>query len=145
MRFLLLLVAISGCGCMDTTSGPSIHPELRGYVEDFLIDCDGYGADLSDLAALRYVDFAEQMEGSDVGICWIIRSKVLQRTWATAIEVERMENETMQRALMYHELGHCILNLDHRPDTMMAAVLLDEKTYLTNWNTLVEDLCHRYQ
>lgn len=142
MRAAILLLALVGCGQVP----PVIHPELAGYIRDFSSDCYSYGADLSGLTSMKYVDFADDLEGrkSLVGVCKMgMAVGGYSPYWS--IEVERLPSNVLQKALMYHELGHCVLGLDHVPDTIMNTNLLAKDVYSANWAAMVEGLCTRYK
>lgn len=142
MRLMALLLAISGCAQPIV---PAFNPELVGYIEDFAQDCRSYGADLTDFRKLHYVNFADNIAGQKemVGVCWTMSYPGMKV--ATAIEVKDLNDDMLQKALMYHELGHCILNLDHRQGTIMSEEMMPRFVYETSWDKLVEDLCTRYK
>lgn len=142
MRTLLLLLAV--CGCAPAVV-PAIHPDLVKYIDSFVDDCSRYGANLTDLRYLQYVNYGNNIAGKPemVGVCWSLFVPGVK--FATAIEVQDMNDDLLQKALMYHELGHCVLNLPHKPDTIMAESMLFRKEYEDNWDKLVEGLCRRYR
>lgn len=142
MRYVLLLLAVCSCA---PPAPPMLHPELVGYIDEFIDDCHAYGADVSDLRLLRYVGYNTSIAGNPdmVGVCWTMSVPGVRI--ATAIEVKDLGDDVLQKALMYHELGHCILNLNHRPGTLMAEEMLPKYIYEASWDRLVEDLCTRYR
>lgn len=142
MKSVMLSMVLSGCGI----SPPIINPELSKYIQEFTSDCGNHGANLANLTALRYVNFTDDIdgEGGSVGVCWQGVS-TYNYLWFTSIEVKRMPTEIEQKALMYHELGHCVLALDHVPDTIMSTNMLGAEAYSADWDNMVEALCNRYQ
>ena len=59
-------------------------------------------------------------------------------------------NEWQKRELIYHELGHVILNLGHNDKTSIMNPFAGKKMYHvkpdgSNWNALVHEMKKRYQ
>lgn len=48
--------------------------------------------------------------------------------------------EYQKRELMYHELAHCTLGLDHSEPGLMAPVMHSEEELKENWDSWVEEL-----
>jgi hypothetical protein len=74
-----------------------------------------------------------------VGYCidsWEVR--VLTSYWQTASATDRL-------LLMYHELGHCALGLDHLDGEIdiMNSYLLDDVTAEKEWDDLVNKMFER--
>jgi hypothetical protein len=56
-----------------------------------------------------------------------------ENMWPMLSKMERKE-------LMFHELGHCVLGLEHSKEGMMAPVMHDEQEIEKNWDKWVEEL-----
>jgi len=123
---------------------------LKEILQSFEKDCkDIYNVDLSNLSKLqfiRYGDPATKEKPSTVGICntWyeddlLIKSNII---------VKDLKSPILNKALLYHELGHCVLELDHTSQeskTIMSPTMLNVSHYSNNWDKLVKDLCLRYR
>ena len=123
-------------------------PYLNQYMDHF------YGLCLHTTAAnkckeniqkVRSINFVDSFDEktdphkSVAGVCWW--SKLSRK-----IEIKRNIAEpgsTKEKALIFHELGHCLLDLGHSdPNTkmLMNPYLFDEKTYASNWTQLQNEL-----
>lgn len=84
-----------------------IHTEFQPYIQDFINISDGI-LDYRDVKKLS-VAFSEQ-EGNTVGVCWNAL------VWKE-IEVDnffwKFASPLRKKALIYHELGHCLLHRGH--------------------------------
>lgn len=97
---------------------------------------------LQKVRSINFVDaFDEKTDpnGSVAGVCWWSR-------FSRKIEIKRGIAEpgsVREKALIFHELGHCLLDLGHSdPNTkmLMNPYLFDEKTYASNWTRLQNEL-----
>jgi hypothetical protein len=144
MRYLILFGLLAGCGISEaqhrtTPNHLLLNTEqpLAGYLLDFLRDCDG--SNLRALRQLQWIRFTEPDEillGRErvVGVCVV-------RDGYSYIKVKRMASEIQQKALLYHELGHCVLRVGHKSGTLMASKLLSKETLTRDWDRLVPELC----
>ena len=103
IRALFIMVFfLGGCIKPDANTPVTIDPELRPYLtkfeEEIGVDASGINIVFGDI------------EGDIVGFCnvgWKRRSIVIDRSsWKNLEHYEKEE-------LMYHELGHCAMDLDH--------------------------------
>lgn len=159
MQRLIILVLLTSCGSMptdweqyDERSDTRIdyeapEPKIQSVIDEFYDDCNGkYGTDLSNLNKLESVKFGEPSSDefpNRIGVChWWTRDGELTRA---RVVVKDIEQEFRFKALMYHELGHCVLQLGHtdqNPYTLMSPALKSNEQYLEeNWDELVEQLC----
>jgi hypothetical protein len=116
-----------------------VDAELRGYVSEFITEMNkrnrkprGYVKTItleSNVTALQASDEA-------IGVCmpfqWI---RILKR------EVEDIKN----KAVMFHEMGHCFLGLGHNEDTSKHHIMAPSEMYSVlflenNWDSLVNDM-----
>ena len=125
---LIAIFALSGCG-----DAPVYDPELYGFYQEFLADCEASGRDCS-----RHVDALEfkAIEANDdtihaLGGCSDSNGVVVVNIDPSL----RGANPYAIRHVLYHELGHCVLDADHTesPFTIMGESLYGE--YL--WDELV--------
>lgn len=144
MRYLILILILFSCA--EARPKPKYDGDLHKLVSEFMHDCSKYHADLDriwQLESVRYEDPSTPEDPTRVGEC--LEWKFYGSPFMTKIRVSHMPSEVEQRALMYHELGHCVLSLGHMGEyTLMAAVMRDEAFYQINWDDLVADLCNRY-
>lgn len=122
---------------------------IQEIVDSFVHDCgDTYGADLSLLSKLefiRYGDPATPEAPNVVGICqmWTSDSEIIR----SQIVIKEVDPAIRQKALLYHELAHCVLELDHTDQeskTLMSLTMLSNAYYEMNWDELVKDMCLKY-
>ena len=122
MRILTALFLLCySCGIGDPLPPAGIDEELYPYYERFLVDLAVRQLPLkAHVRSIRWVDGFE----SDrvIGTCSIFQSWMGPRVYTfRTISIRRdVRPETLGR-LMYHELGHCMLDLCHssNPDDIM--------------------------
>lgn len=113
MKLLCVITTILSCGTASAAVPMTIDSPFRKYAQDFVKRSHGTvrNRDLANTA----ISFHEQefsMElGGVIGMCYYnfggpTRIEIDPRWWSRADEKERW-------ALIYHELGHCVCNLDH--------------------------------
>lgn len=109
-RFLLLALIVSGCSPIKLPTDPrtiyGVNPEFIKYVNSFEKE---YGKSIGDVS----MDFVDQ-PSNIVGLCkkwgYTYRQVEVDKTyWKQATEEERM-------GLVFHELGHCVLDREHKSD-----------------------------
>jgi hypothetical protein len=113
MKYLLILLILSGCG-----KGPNnIDPAFQPLYDNFVADANVMGVDVSGNKGIT-VEFAtlEQATslGEEVGECdnpgWGNNTvKIDTSFWNNA-------SSTYRFFLLYHELGHCLLDEGHLTD-----------------------------
>ena len=122
------LLALPACGYYDDQENPFrphsapiesaipvvIDPLLDDAVNDFLDDCERFGRGserYQGLFRLKYIR-VEEVGENNLGLCW--RG---DQPWRVAIK-PGLDAEWTKR-VVYHELGHCILNQEHGDNVMM--------------------------
>lgn len=145
MKIALITLAAALTQCCGAPSIeeaiPRRDPSLQVHVLEFLEDARNRGIYLDD-SALRIVEYHE-LSGIAVGICTV---------WVNGLRRIRVEpswkDERRLKALMYHELGHCLLNIWEHEDEdspyMMAPNLHPYEHYESDWNYLVNQLFETY-
>jgi hypothetical protein len=156
----LAATLLLGCGAMD---GPDkfFDPDLTPFLEKFISEANDNGVDmpgLGELKILRFVDnFDKRVGGKHIlGLCKKRERKGLDlvsrsRRWREVL-IKRsvagsavVDNKVLEY-IIYHELGHCLLNLDHSPPLsapriMRAKVSLTSGDWLReNWTAVVGEL-----
>lgn len=124
MRLVLLCVMllIIGCGKNDVKiTSPeinySVDPELESYVEEFYQKAEELGISVHTNIQMSFKsgDLRPEQAGYQVGLCTRYPTGGI-----IFISREFFDGtiETRRRSLILHELGHCVLNRNHRSSTM---------------------------
>lgn len=141
MRFLILAFLISSCGMDERIMPEKPHKkqlifqveELKPYIDMFERDSAIYGDALvvDDLI----IGFGEaDVEGDDhftLGVCY----RATNRTPEIVLDINHWEkmSDTRRMLLVYHELGHCVLNRSHIEeedyDSIMNPILISTSQY----------------
>ena len=98
-----------------------VDEDLAPYLEDFFFDAYDKGIDLSHVYSGDItVIFVDERYGRTLGIAWEMYNDDM-----IVITIPRKEwgemNEAKRKAIMYHEFGHDILNLEHGTTPLMNA------------------------
>lgn len=160
MKYLLILSFFELVGCSLSASSnrripthpaectssyflPEIDARARIYTEDFFREAEARkvhcvpASSLSFQSAKKVQEVFKDEKLYVIGYCTSDGKIVLnENAWAYFSDVEK-------RALVFHELGHCILNLGHSDLAalnLMAPQILTETQLTTNWPLLVEKL-----
>lgn len=163
MRILLSTLFLSACGSYDLGDWQRVPKQddmpinieepvesIRKIRDEFLNDCETkYGADTSNAGKIEFIRYgiAASKESPDIiGFCmqWFFDSGELEKAH---IIVEKQSSLIKMKAVLYHELGHCVLGLNHteqEPKTIMSPQMHHELYYQENWDQLVKDMCLRY-
>jgi hypothetical protein len=157
MRSLLLTAFIGACVACGTNDSqvpaptadlierPAIDSEVKGYVDMFMADCEARRTDckenLAKILEIRVVTIPDLNPKDDevtVGLCYdgFFFKRIHINKIALAYHGRYMQT------LIYHELGHCMYNLDHEEklDMIMSPVMPSIVTLVQNWNLLLADL-----
>lgn len=142
----LLVVLVIANVKMHIPAEAGIDPRLKPYVETFLKYCKLYKTDCSKTAKFKIVlvkipDRKELFKllglpfGTVIGQCW-------ERSNEIHISEDYYKSSTPveMESLLIHELGHCILDLDHTEDTetdIMNPFSLPGYVYLRHYNELI--------
>lgn len=132
------------CNFKASVSGP-VDADLYAEVLDFFRDAKTHHA--NDCARINGITMANTVDDMGyepgslvIGVCmWPRQIKILRPYWYQA-------SPTLRSALIYHELGHCLLNLDHsapRNINIMAPVILPEEIFEDHWSALLDKLFAR--
>lgn len=112
--FLLLVFILIFFSCSDAPKDVVIDPELQPYVDRFLAEAAKRGHDI-DLADSG-LDMIFEVDISTADYAGQCRYNLGANE--IAIDRERWDdsNESRKEWLVYHELGHCVLDRGHRND-----------------------------
>jgi hypothetical protein len=152
---------------------PYRDPYLEGYIDAFVSDAAAHGIAINgdkigQLRVVKFVDSVEQQKqaygqpsGGDelAGACTDVvvdntlnagiyksgERKTWQEIWiSNSITGKAPTPALVLKELMYHELGHCLLGLDHAaqaPHQIMSPNVSGDAEYLQkNWGRLLREL-----
>lgn len=161
LLFLLILPLLEGCGRAKDelddyifqeinrkVNRPDrfIDPDLQPFMDEYVRDMSdrGIDTDISNLYRLEYADVLEIEEKGEVrkllGVCYHNRDP---KGYYGTIKILRGHGEEVTRAIVYHELGHCVHDLDHsdKPNTLMfPSLTTNPQFYVDNWTQLVDEM-----
>lgn len=91
-----------------------VPAEVQPYVNSFVNEYEARGGDTTDLTPNLIIRWSDTMPRTGIiGYCWLSKTDMylpevvlLRSYWITSSEV-------LRELLVYHELGHCLLNYDH--------------------------------
>ncbi len=151
LAICLLMLASSG-SCGDEIP-KFIDPALAPYIHDYMSECDAR-TECKDKKRipLHRVEFSEtladEVAPDVVGTCEIrffyipgITGHFSLRGYIKVVPPSYLFTELQFRALLYHELGHCIHQLDHDPHSPIMREYLPMPDYLKkNWQYSIDEL-----
>jgi hypothetical protein len=122
---------------------PIVDPEIEMYVSEWKADCERRGIDLpfewKDIESITAI--YEYTDGDD-------RIGGINRLNKT-IEIKADYDPAVVRCIVYHELGHYVLRLDHSHSSgeiMSAEIMTAEAAYYgVNWDRLVDTYFESYE
>lgn len=157
---LLLTSVLIGCGSgeepvMSVNKQPEDKKQkekndeyLEKYLDHFYGICIQTTAanrckeNLKKVKSINFVDsFDEKTDpnGMVAGVCWWSRTERRIQIKRNMTKLGSMQ----ERALIFHELGHCLLDLGHsnrQTNMLMNPYLFDEQTYTSNWTRFQNEL-----
>lgn len=162
MKSLILLAAaatfLGGCGpsetsdtsynLLETCSEADVpfdtDPEFKAHVKGFFVDAVAHSEKFCIiLSSVKFGTDAPLGVAEDdevIGLCDSDHNiRIWRPWWNTASEIAK-------EAVIYHELGHCVLGLDHaKPGTLnfMTPSIPNDEALLENWNLLVTKLFNK--
>lgn len=128
---------------------PGIDKELQPYVDTFLEYCDYYHVNCDKTLEFRiklvkmhnYEAFYKMIGigkgGNVIGHCWTKSNEI-----DINIDYFAKANSAEIEQVMLHELGHCILDLEHTKEdtvTMMNPYNLYYEAYIHDYNEIMND------
>lgn len=149
---LISLLALTSCGVVQKQEKSlSIHPELTSYLSEFEYI---YGSNIDDLN----MTFANTISNSDPSLVTLgycskgtthknkIHKTIVIKTPKIVINLSRWESmsELDKKQLVFHELGHCILNRDHSESTASIMYwMFSNDSSEEKWGSWVSELFNR--
>ncbi len=125
--FIALTLILASCASIPKDFAPYVASfEAHHPVRNTRFEFGTVGA-----TALSSDNLAECIRGSAVTPHRIV---VSEKQWNGLSDIQR-------EALIFHELGHCVLGLDHTSGIMQASLISGAK-YQANRSTLIEELFH---
>jgi hypothetical protein len=151
--YMLTTLALVGCGNAIDAITPKVNTEideeLKVDFNYFIESCSSYpdkkklcDKNKQHLESVKLVDSLENSKSGAkvVGLCTVYSTgKRTIKILNNAVE----QNSYAHKGLMFHELGHCLLDYGHAAKSsqrIMAPSLLQEQDYKVNWASLMQDL-----
>ena len=124
MRILLLILLFLSCA----SNRLRYHEAFAVYVAEFEIHL---GKQVN--IPINFVKLDKKYAGK----CWFgLRGRYIeinQVNWNDHTDLQKKQ-------LIFHELGHCVLNLSHSPDGLMQSKMPLTHKIRENWETWVEEM-----
>jgi hypothetical protein len=127
---LLSLVYLYGC------SGVPADKDLKSLLKSFEKDTNTSTKGVS--------IYFKELDGKVAGRCFPF-IKIIQLNTAYYKQLDLAS----RKALVYHELGHCVCNLGHVEEddscgsSLMVPTMVGKWCYITKWNHYIKDLRNR--
>jgi hypothetical protein len=138
-------MVLAGCGLPPIDEEPpgNVPGIFKAYVAIFVQEAATRGQPVD--PTYLTVEFAT-LTNRTVGIC---HSRPSAKTTLIRIDLKAWSefNDAARELLMFHELGHCLLDLDHttgRPQSVMAPTLMDPAIYWSNRTHLIDEMFYRF-
>ena len=138
----ILIFVVASVGCAK----PSGDQALIEIAERFVSDAARYGVtvDINDYT-LKFVEALRPMPGKNIiGECFNYKNEVhIKKRWFDRA------SEADREALLYHELGHCVLRRGHKegaagpggsPTSVMQALLISGVVWEKNREWYLQEL-----
>lgn len=146
MRYILLIILLSGCGKGLAPTVQEKAPEFVPYAEAFIQEGLERGKDVRALVdGVRMLFGNPEEYGSSpeyIGVCFFHSLFTVRTIYIRQSDWEHYTDERFRKIIIFHELGHCALNLEHENNTesLMFPNLIFDKFLRTDWDTLVDEL-----
>lgn len=125
-RLIFMVIVLTACGAAEPPvnerspqTGPHIENSiLNGLVMEFLGQATEHGISHGHYTELSTIDFSNEMRPNVLGTCYTSG----RTRW---IELLGSLTGNRLRTTLWHELGHCVYDMDHTTDNgqiMSAAV-----------------------
>jgi len=143
LLLLVTLVLIPLSACLVQYQKGTIQEETRPYVNSFLNECYTYGVDCSKIGQVT-VEIEELSDdelagdGTTLAICTMyITAGMFLPTMIKTVRISPEfwydADEDSRLSVVYHELGHCVLDRAHNDD------MIDNETPASIMNTFLGD------
>ena len=163
-----IIVLIVGCGTLSEEAPKAKEPfrnltpvitaqskMIEAYVTDFMLDCvrfNVFNECSANMQVTDYVGFASEAyivtgnpekNKNRVGLCERSIEAISGIDHRRITIKEGDYDSVVLKALVYHELGHCLLGLSHRENGIMIPQMMTRKEYVNNWDKLVVQLFNK--
>jgi hypothetical protein len=149
LALLLFSLSLSSC-----SRGPipgkvvDIAPEFKPYVEDFI--ANGKNQNVSIVIDDLSIQFGAMHYSNSIGECYM-HDRGTSGTPEIVINKAAWDSYsvTSREALLFHEMGHCVLWREHVSTwtgsivtSIMYPYIQVDSMYLNNWNYYMNELFH---
>ena len=124
------------------TVAPDLIPDYQAFIET----ANKYHVNLN--SRLRNVVLVDSLDSNNantrtVGLCTVAATSDGRVAYRDVQILKGMANDPiLLRVIMFHELGHCLLGLDHtgteNKEIMDAIIDIDDAYAVENWDSLVQ-------
>jgi hypothetical protein len=160
ISLVLSAISLSACGVQEYShkSVYEVDPILEPYISAFEQRAfeQQQSIEVKDIKVYFVEDLGEDEDSVTLAVCKRYETKDGRVMASPEIEVDKQEfdrlTELRKEALMFHELGHCILGRDHndsllpeeenRHSSIMSTYLLSTYFYAKYYNSYVYELFH---
>lgn len=138
-KLLIILLILTLSTCTPRHKGTNVDKELYTVYTEFLEDSRKHGIDMNRYPKLSNLKLKSMTEET-VGIC--ITDENLIYKYRNVYLNNEITDEFLLKFIAYHEMGHCIFNLEHdslsEGHTIMTPNinLLLKDEYKKNWDTM---------
>jgi hypothetical protein len=143
LRGSLLLITIALVACGKPLRVVDIDPAFQPYVDSFLSDAHEHSREA--VVNNLIMRFAPNIDGTQTAFCdmtEMVPTITIERTYWD------MSPEVIKKALIYHELGHCVLHQPHRdayvspylPMSIMNTWMVEDYYLEVYWDNYVNEL-----
>lgn len=152
MRYLIPLLLLISCGPINDLYMPAVYHDagFSPVLAEFRQDATDRGIPLDRWDQLRVVKWVDHLPEERLGLCTRqgIQSEDIAKYggyWTEIRVHHQISNQPpiLLKALLYHELGHCVLDLNHTtqyPYRLMSPNAESDTWIAANWISLVDDL-----
>lgn len=140
---LLLVVAIFLTYCKRKPDTPEFEKYVTKFEQEFNVD------------TFNIPIHFKKLDGAEVGMCYLFQFKYW-RSIAISKEFWDDASDTEKELLIYHELGHCVMELEHDNtlyniglynihNSIMNEYIIPEVFYINFREHYIEDLRSKYE
>lgn len=138
-------ILASSCGTAEPEPRMNIHADLKAHTEEFIKDCNKYLGKEKCNPKIQLVMKVRPLADKKLGVCYIY-NEPFQYKRKIVIDDEVM-GAYNQKLVVYHELLHCLFQLDHfddEIDILNTYVVPSNVRYINQyWDYFVEKAFRR--
>ena len=141
-------VSVTSDSLIDMSEKVVVNPELQPYFDEFIEMCAKYSESKEHcrerLPGFIGFGFGYMNSSEMVGYC-IHTGRFFNHLSFSVIHEKYFKTlpEFQKRDLVFHELGHCLLGLDHTEDGIMKPSLDSSWYYEYNWDDYAHEMFSR--